>query len=62
MKPIEVLNELISREFLMPGKDKNLGVGQVVLKKLSPEKLKIIQELKSETLQNLRLDSIFEQR
>lgn len=46
----------------MPGKDKNLGVGQVVLKKLSPEKLKIIQELKSETLQNLRLDSIFGKR
>jgi hypothetical protein len=62
MKPIQILDELILRETLMPGQDKKLGVGQVVLKRLSPDKLKIIQELKSDDVKNLRFDSIFKQR
>lgn len=57
MKPIEIVEELNARNTLMPGKDKHLGPGGLI-EKLSEEKRKILSELKSDDLKNIRPDSI----
>lgn len=57
-KASDFLHNFLSFTTLMPGQYDHLGPGQVVLR-MSEDKRKILSELKSEDLQNIRVDAIF---